>query len=348
MPAAWELVVSWQGEPIRAELLQGAVRVDAGGPHPDDLPLPIDDRAPLVRREGAALALLPVAGATWTIDGAATTSTGAVALGEGTARLAIGNLEVAVQHTTPAPPFPRFAALGGAALRFATFTAATVLAGLTLYTEPPPPQCFCLLGHDRAIGHAVAKFAERQAPPQVRRTAEIPRWMSSQRPEESARPTRDGRDGDEHTPARPWRRRPDAATPTPSMPDLLSSPMDPTPDLAVATVGLEVIRVDDLADDPPLPPGARFAAGGASGGAGERGDGEGRGGVGSCDAAHFSALVARHGRQTAIIACAPAPELGASSPRRGDNVVLHERDGRGRLAPEVWTWSSRGAPPPAP
>lgn len=339
MPAAWELVVSWCGEPIRAELLQGKVRVDAGGPSPADVPLPLDGRVPLVREGRAGLALLGAAGATWSIDGAAVSGE-SIAFQEGVARLAAGNLEVALQRTTPAPRLPRFAPMGGTLLHAATFTAAYALIGLTLYTESPN-ECSCRIDLPADPPVSVATRSD-VAPPPPR--VQIPRWMALDSRDESARPERAPAPSSQ--PARADRRH---AAPPPRADIPTVSPMEPMLELSAATLGHEIVRVDDLADEPVV----RDAFGAAQGVSDEEGDGtraarglgRGRGGIGSCDGPHFAALVARHGRQTAIVACAPAPELGhAPTGRPGHNVVLHERDGS-RLAPEVWTWSTSPAAP---
>ncbi len=339
MPAAWELVVSWCGEPIRAELLEGKVRVDAGGPSPADVPLLVDGRVPLVREGSAGLALLGVGGATWTVDGAPV-SAESIAFQEGVARLAVGNLEVALQRTTPAPRLPRFAPMGGTLLHAATFTAAYALVGLTLHTESPN-ECSCRI--DLPAESPVSVTTRSDVPPPPPRV-EVPRWMAVDPREESARPERAL--APSIHPVRGNRRH----AGRPSRTDVPTvSPMEPMLELSAATLGHEIVRVDDLADEPVVRD--VFGAGPSvtdedGDGPPARGLGRGRGGIGSCDGPHFAALVARHGRQTAIVACAPAPELGHGPSRRpGHNVVLHERDGS-RLAPEVWTWSTSPAGPP--
>lgn len=325
MPAAWELVVSWCGEPIRADLLQGAVRVDAGGPCPEDVPLPVDARAPLARGDGhAGLTLLSVGGASWSVDGAPAAEP-EVALGQGVARLALGNLEVAVQRTTPAPRLPRFAPMGGALLGAATCTAAYVLVGLTLYTESPADRCLC--GVDLGFPPIAVTRSDEPAPPAPKpRHQEFPRWMAPAPEDERLGP----RPSDEptRTAARPVRRRAGpAAAPRPPSEETSSVAADPIAELSGAALGDEVVRLEDLADEVQARPGIERRSGG-------------RGGVGSCDGPHFAALAARHGRQIAIVACAPAPALGqAPTELPGHNVVLRERDGS-RLAPEVWTWSA--------
>jgi hypothetical protein len=331
MPATWELVVSWCGEPIRAELLQGVVRVDAGGPTPDDVPLPLDDRAPLARGDGGAgLTLLAVDGATWSVDGAP--AAGAeVALADGIARLVLGDLEVAVKRTTPAPRLPRFAPMGGALLGAATCTAAYVLVGLTLYTDSPSDRCLCGL---EDFGHSPVTVTRSDVPappsPPVP-SREFPRWMAPERTDEGARP-----DQSDERPSRGARSARRRAGPARTPGSRAEEPYSVPADLSEAVLGDQVVRLEDLADEVVVRHGV-----------GDRpGQGASRG-VGSCDGAHFAALVARHGRQTAIVACATAPELGHAPTRRpGHNVVLRERDGS-RLAPEVWTWSTSpaGRPP---
>ena len=330
MRQAWELAVSWRGELIRAELLDGRVRVAAGGPSTGDVPLPIDDRALLLRGDEDGLELLAVGGAAWSIDGAAA-GDGAVTLAQGTARLVLGDLEVAVQSTKPALRLPRFGPIVPGLLRAMVFASAYGMIGLGLTTQERRP-CPCLqwAPHARTVS---ATQVPAPRPP----AHETPRWLAHAaardgQPNASPRPEPD------RTPARPRRGVRRAAVPPADEPSAPGRFREQLAELAAASLGDEVVRIEDLDGPPQRPSGADGARPrGPSPRGGPRGQA-----VGSCSGTLFSALVARHGRQTAIVACSTGVELGSQTPtpRRRHEVVVHER-AASPLAPEVWSWSAR-------
>lgn len=343
MRQAWELAVCWRGELIRAELLHGSVRLAAGGPTTGDVPLPLDARALLLRGDDEGLELLAVGGAAWSIDGAGAHS-GPVMFAQGTARLQLGDLEVAVQPTRRVAKLPRFGPIAPSLLRATVFAAAYGMLGLGLYTQPVEPR----LGPQWMPNARVVQANPAAPSPPQAVAKRAPRWLAEDAVQPSAPPRLEARRPT--IPPRRSGRRP-AAPPA----DELSAARRfhaQLAELAAASLGDELVRLEDLERPPPGPSsdvgdevGGKSGDSAGGGGTEPRGDPPGgrRGGaVGSCSGTLFATLVARHGEQTAIVACSTGVELGSQSPtrRRRHEVVVQERAGS-PLAPEVWSWSAR-------